>query len=230
MSDLYDKLPYGEVQRDMSVVAFERLEALVRNSSIELCGNEAAVETVTSVEVAPGSRELILDTELTVFVPVFSNIGQVLVEHDRLPDYLLDTLSHLAGVIEERRVSAVSSSKQMCMKLDTIKALAHEHWHAAEPERLTGQPFNVITVYIPEIGAVDVHMEYSTEHERWKLGYRFTEPRKYEYHGGYAYRIIDGNLFTDPTGTEGDMTNVSDGMYLPSRLDLNLFKKPSVAY
>lgn len=218
--DIYDRLPYGEVQREMSVAAFERLQQLLRDSHAEPDADERAEETILDVTTSP--EEIV--TKLDVFVPTFSNIGPILVEHDRLPDYLLDTLSHLVELIEERRLGAVPAKKQIAMQFGFIKEQAANYWQISEAERRTGQPFDIATVYVPGIGTVRVHMEYSKESERWKLGYQFTEPRAYEYHGGNVYRIAEGNLFTDPIGTEGDVKNIANGMYLPSRLDTRLFE------
>lgn len=229
MTGIYDKLPYGEVQAEMSSAAFERLQMLIGDKDIKPVEGESVVESIVSVTASPASRELLLETEVDIFVPIFSNIGHVLVEHDRLPDYLLDSLSRLAEVIEVKRVCSTPATRQMTMTFEAIKLLAAEYWRSLEAERLSFEPFDVVTVCVPDIGTVSVHMEYDAEIERWKLGYRFTEARSYEYHGGYAYRIVDGNLFTDPTGTEGDTSNVTSGCYLPSRLDMTVFEEPILA-
>lgn len=223
MSGPYDTLPYGEVQREMSLNAFERLKTLLVDPESIPASGDSVSELPVSVMSSPDNRALTINSELHAYVALFDNIGPVLVEHDRLPDYLRDVLSALIEVGDLKRLEALDVADQVPSSRKYIQEVASERWCAAEGQRVSGQPFNIATIAIPGIGPISVRMEYIDETERWRLGYGFTQQRQYEYLAGNLYRVVDNNLYADPAGSEDDSRNINDGCYLPSRLDMKLF-------
>lgn len=228
MSEPYDTLPYGEVQREMSFNAFERLKTLLVDPESIPASGDSVSELPVSVTSSPDNRALTINSELHAYVALFDNIGSVLVEHDRLPDYLRDVLSALIEVGDLKRLEALDVANQVPSSRKYIQEVASERWRAAEAQRMSGEPFNIATIAIPGIGPISVRMEYIVETERWRLGYSFTQQRQYEYLAGHLYRVVDNNLYADPAGSEDDLRNIKDGCYLPSRLDVRLFEEPAL--
>ena len=137
-----------------------------------------------------------------------------------MPQYLIDILAVAMAVIDgpdELGDEALRREKR-----------ATEAWDKHEIKRKSNQKFVITYGVDNEIGRrIALEFSYQEEADSWSLQYAFAEEREYEVCGNHLYRVINGQLFGDPVGSEEDLKNIAEKHYLPSRLDLDVLLQPN---
>lgn len=214
--NVYKLFPYGEVQRQLSDETVARLAAII--SAVQ---EPAIDDTVSEVVVATSEHEWRhgITTRMEAFTSMIPDINPVLVEHQHMPEYLKDTLCAMIKSVQDAPDMLLRAQTGVLQDID-MSDYMRTVWASTEPERLTGEVVVLYRSGTSKGGTTGVVLRKAQD-DTWALGMTYEERRSYELHGtGYLYRIVDSQLFTDPVGSEGDATNIQDGLYLPSMLEL----------
>ncbi len=214
--NVYSMFPYGEVQAQISDDTVRELSALITGAHVPGDDDTVSERLVLARE---HMRSHILSTHMEAFTAMISDIHGVLVEQQRMPDYLRDTLCAMLRALQNTPNMTLRSQTGVLQDAD-MSEYTSMIWANSEEDRLAGSDVTLYESRTAGNGSVGVVLRKDGV-SRWKLGMVFHEDRTYEiYNNGYLYRILGDQLFADPVGSEGDIKNIEDGMYLPSMLTL----------
>ena len=214
--DIYKQFPFGEIQRKASADTVIHLAGIISGQDQPSEGDFVEEHIV---DLAEHDFRHTIQTRLEAFTPLVSDIHAVLVEHHQMPDYMRDTLCALIKAVQDTPDMSVRAQRFILQDIalnDYMQAM----WASTEKDRLTGSEVKLYQSDVAQKGQVVIVLR-KKESGRWDLGAEYSEDREYELHStGYLYRVDGKQIFTDPVGSEGDASNIEDGLYLPSMLKL----------